>query len=72
MGRLLPKYGKVGVAVSREWVTHSSGESSVTYYYLVFKDVQPNVEAPAEVVVAGEQVGEPPAEVVVAGEVVGP
>ena len=68
VGRLLPKYGKVGVAVSREWVTHSSGESSVTYYYLVFKDMQPNVEAPAEVVVAGE----PPAEVVVAGEVVGP
>jgi hypothetical protein len=68
VGRLLPKYGKVGVAVSREWVTHSSGESSVTYYYLVFKDVQPNVEAPAEVVVAGE----PPAEVVVAGEYVAP
>ena len=72
VGRLLPKYGKVGVAVSRESVTHSSGDSSVTYYYLVFKDMQPNVEAPAEVVVAGEQVGEPQAEVVVAGEVVGP
>ena len=57
VGRLLPKYGKVGVAVSRESVTHSSGDSSVTYYYLVFKDVQPNVEAPAEVVVAGEVVG---------------
>ena len=72
VGRLLPKYGKVGVTLSRESVTHGSGDSSVTYYYLVFKDVQPNVEAPAEVVVAGEQVGEPPAEVVVAGEVVGP
>ena len=57
VGRLLPKYGKVGVTLSRESVTHGSGDSSVTYYYLVFKDVQPNVEAPAEVVVAGEVVG---------------
>ena len=68
VGRLLPKYGKAGVAVSREEVQiHSGGESSRTYYYLVFKVVQADEAPPAEVVVAGEA---PPAEVVVAGEVV--
>ena len=68
VGRLLPKYGKVGVAVSREEYTYSSGDSSYTYYYLVFKTVQADEAPPAAVVVAGE----PPAEVVVAGEYVAP
>ena len=56
VGRLLPKYGKVGVAVSREEYTYSSGDSSYTYYYLVFKTVQADEAPPAEVVVAGEYV----------------
>ena len=66
--RLGPKYDKVGVTLSYEEVDDYSSESSITYYYLLFKVVQPDdAEAPpAEVVVAGE----PPAEVVVAGEVV--
>ena len=68
VGRLLPKYGKAGVAVSREEY-NSSGESRYTYYYLVFKVVQPDEAPPVEVVVAGEA---PPAEVVVAGEYVAP
>ena len=70
VGRLLPKYGKVGVAVSREEeYHHSSGDSGGWYeYYLLFKVVQADAVPPVEVVVAGE----PPAEVVVAGEVVGP
>ena len=68
VGRLLPKYGKAGVAVSREEYTYHSGDSSWTDYYLLFKVVQADEAPPAEVVVAGE----PPAEVVVAGEVVGP
>ena len=67
--RLGPKYDKVGVTLSYEEVDDYSSESSITYYYLLFKVVQPDAEAPpVEVVVAGE----PPAEVVVAGEVVGP
>ena len=69
LGRLLPKYGKVGVAVSREEEYHSSGDSSWYEYYLLFKVVQADEAPPAEGVVAGEA---PPAEVVVAGEVVGP
>ena len=66
--RLGPKYDKVGVTLSYEEVDDYSSESSITYYYLLFKVVQPDdAEAPpVEVVVAGE----PPAEVVVAGEVV--
>ena len=56
VGRLLPKYGKAGVAVSREEYTYSSGDSSYTYYYLVFKTVQADEAPPAEVVVAGEYV----------------
>ena len=56
VGRLLPKYSKVGVAVSREEYTYSSGDSSYTYYYLVFKTVQADEAPPAEVVVAGEYV----------------
>ena len=56
VGRLLPKYGKVGVAVSREEYTYSSGDSSYTYYYLVFKTVQADEAPPVEVVVAGEYV----------------
>ena len=70
VGRLLPKYGKVGVAVSREEeYHHSSGDGGGWYeYYLLFKVVQADEAPPVEVVVAGE----PPAEVVVAGEVVGP
>jgi len=65
VGRLLPKYGKVGVAVSREEeYHHSSGDGGGWYeYYLLFKVVQADEAPPAEVVVA-------PAEVVVAGEVV--
>ena len=59
VGRLLPKYGKVGVAVSREEYTYSSGDSSYTYYYLVFKTVQADEAPPAEVVVAGEVVVQP-------------
>ena len=69
--RLGPKYDKVGVAMSyEEYSEYSGGDSgSTTYYYLLFKVVQPDAEAPpVEVVVAGE----PPAEVVVAGEVVAP
>ena len=68
--RLGPKYDKVGVTLSYEEVDDYSSESSITYYYLLFKVVQPDdAEAPpVEVVVAGE----PPAEVVVAGEVVAP
>ena len=54
VGRLLPKYGKVGVAVSREEYTYSSGDSSYTYYYLVFKSA--DEAPPAAVVVAGEYV----------------
>ena len=66
--RLGPKYDKVGVTMSYEEVSHSSGEGSSTDYYLLFRVVQPDAEAPpAEVVVAAEA---PPAEVVVAGEVV--
>ena len=66
--RLGPKYDKVGVTLSYEEVDDYSSESSITYYYLLFKVVQPDDAGapPAEVVVAGE----PPAEVVVAGEVV--
>ena len=67
--RLGPKYDKVGVALSyEEYTEYSGGDSgSTTYYYLLFKVVQPDdAEAPpVEVVVAGA-----PAEVVVAGEIV--
>jgi hypothetical protein len=74
--RLGPKYDKVGVTMSYEEVSHSSGEGSSTDFYLLFKVVQPDdAEAPpAEVVVAGEAppAEEPPAEVVVAGEYVAP
>ena len=71
--RLGPKYDKVGVTLSyEEYTEYSGGDSgSTTYYYLLFKVVEPNdAEAPpAEVVVAGEA---SPAEVVVAGEYVAP
>ena len=73
--RLGPKYDKVGVTMSYEEVSHSSGEGSSTDYDLLFRVVHPDAEAPpAEVVVAGEAppAEEPPAEVVVAGEYVAP
>ena len=59
--RLGPKYDKVGVTLSYEEVDDYSSESSITYYYLLFKVVQPDdAEAPpAEVVVAGEVVVQP-------------